>query len=451
MKPFTCSDGYVCFDKNGIAELCSPFTPLMPILTSNETYAYSQSTPDNLDPTLATSVFVSDGRFTPNCQFITFTGPGVSSDYVSELDTIREAIFLKLQDYIYEISYSVTGKSFNPPKLYTVDPVLFRAYQVYDVCGNLAVLRGSSGKIRVYGFSKYLVLWSPDDLKITLTVTAVKQLSPVEAPCSILNPLVNGKHYICCGGRQVLVYENVYDPRTSLLTRIVVPKLRKANEIIRGQYFANFRIGCIPENPGLLRSGLPQPTTLTIEGNPTIKDFSAKWSLLLISPVNELIFCDTLYYWLQLDNKGQTSSSPITTTDTSGINDSIMASYIYVYVSGWVRMTISFEMDFFEGDFECGDGSFYRGKPLFVLIDYHTGNDVEIYDENLKSTGRSILKAETVSNQKITWKGTFIMKFTTGQFYWFKTTSVTKDSLLVTTAVASAIKGSFSISYLQTF
>lgn len=143
---------FINLDKNGSVELCGPFAPLTPILVSNVTYAYSQSTPNNLNPSLATSIFVSDGRFTPDCQYITFSGPGADSNYVSELDTIREAIFMKLQDYIYEIEYIIIGEVFNRPKFYVVDPILFRAYQVYDVCGNQAILRSNKGKLRIYGF-----------------------------------------------------------------------------------------------------------------------------------------------------------------------------------------------------------------------------------------------------------------------------------------------------------
>lgn len=233
------------FNQDGTAGLDSSFQPLLPILTSNVTYAYSQSTPDGLDPALATSEFISEGRFTPTCQFITFSGPDVGSDYVSELDTIKEAIFLKLQDYIYEIKYTIVGEVFNPPRFYLVDPVLFRAYQAYDICGNSAVLHAKKGRLRLYGFSKYLVLWSPDELQISLKVTAKLQLSPTER--SIRNPLVVGKHYVCVNNCPILVYENVYNKETSLLTRVVDPRSRKANKIIRKQYLANYKLGCLPE------------------------------------------------------------------------------------------------------------------------------------------------------------------------------------------------------------
>ena len=438
------------FNENGIFELSCPFKPLLPVVTSNETYAYSQSTPNNLDPTFATSVFVSNGRFTPDCQYITFQGPEVGSNYVSELTTIHEAIFLALQDYIYEIEYSITGEIFNPPKFYVIDPIILRAYQVYDIYGNPAIMRCNKGKIEIYGFSKYLVLWSPDNLDVTLKITAKEQMSPTPTKCSVYNPLVPGKHYINDNGCWVLVYENIYDPETSLVTRVVVPQFQKANQIIRKQYFANYRIGCVLRNP-LQVSQLPPVTNLVIEGDATITDFSAKYGLLILTPVvaNSEIFCNILYYWLQLDNPGQTRISPIVTTDTTGANDSIMASYMYVNTSGFVKMVISFDMDFSQpGDFDCGR-SFITQAPIFALINYHTGNDVETYDENLKPNNRrSILYADTSNNQKLKWRGQFIMKFTAGQYYWFKTTSVTKDYVLVSNAVASAITGSFEISYL---
>lgn len=164
------------------------------------------------------------------------------------------------------------------------------------------------------------------------------------------------------------------------------------------------------------------------------------------------IFCSILYYWLQLDNKGQTPQSPITTTDTLGLNTDIMASYIYINTSGFVRMSISFDINFLQpGDFDCGDG-FLSSAPLFALIDYHTGNDVQTYEVkngNFQPSGRSILYADTSNDQDIKWRGSFILEVTAGQFYWFKTTSVTKNYFGIANAVASSINGSFEIDYLQ--
>lgn len=179
-------------------------------------------------------------------------------------------------------------------------------------------------------------------------------MSPVRSSTSIYNPLVIGEHYVCYNGTPILVYKNVYDGKTTLVTRVIAPQFQKAVEILRKQYFANYRVGCIPADPTENNiKALPPITSLIIEGFPTIEDYVAKYGVLVVRDIfgGRQDFCDILFYWLQLDNKGQTSSSPIITTDTLGANDSIMASYIYINKSGFVKMNISIDMEFLEGDF----------------------------------------------------------------------------------------------------
>lgn len=456
------------YNCEGKIKLLGPFKKLSSILTLGNPYVYT-STAGDIDPAVVTSVFRSAGRVTPVSQFIALSGPTLPSIYASELEPGNEVIFLKLPDYIYEIEYTVKGDIVNIPQLWRVSAAKNLSFQIYDVCGNLAYLKGTKGIIQIYGFNKFVDVWSPDDLQITLKVTAIEHLKPDFNPFSPGEHSINFESNNKC--KSIVVYDNVYNSATALTTRIVVPELEEVNRILRKQYFANFK-GCAAQST---QQTSQQPSiqqlaqqataldsvTITIEGNATVVDYNTK-VFFSVGSASAAFLC-SLEYWILLDIANQTPT--IQLTDTLGIDRSIAASYVWFGSDGWVEINVNNVVLQVSGvGSDTGNDRIFlcQNAATLSLINYYSGIVAPTYNEvNGSIVGTSQLQSQNTKGFdpelddyiNFTWNGKFIIKVIKGEYYKFVINNAyvyhgTEGQTLVGGTFGGPLTGSFNVSYL---
>lgn len=175
-----------------------PTNKLLPILTYYDSYNYMSTPKSDYSVEIATTNLVSYGRF-PNCIFTQFIGPGLESKQVVTLSPGNEAIFAKLPDYTYKLSWKLTGehanteylrfdhKSDRTAQLWRPELPTNKAYKVYSIKGDIATLRPGTGCMKLYGFSFPIVVELPVGSYLELKFELDEHLQ-------MKDPLLSGKH-----------------------------------------------------------------------------------------------------------------------------------------------------------------------------------------------------------------------------------------------------------------
>lgn len=220
---------------------------LLPILTSPESYLYLSIAQRQYPAVTKTSTFISNGRLVENCIYTQFNGPPIESTQLATISPGNSAIFVKLPNYTYYISWKLDSKI---AKLWTIDADIARVFEMYTTSGRIAEFHKGKGRIEVYGFNFPLVVELPMGSSLTLEVTLGRYLS------SITNPLSPGRHCLLrklSQSKKQAIYNNVVAlvDGVSMLDRIVEEDLEDINAIIRGRYFRNYRLPCVGITPSL--------------------------------------------------------------------------------------------------------------------------------------------------------------------------------------------------------
>lgn len=368
---------------------------LISVFVSPEQYHYSSSTAEIEPPEYKTTTLTSTTRLTPGCPYIRWEGPNFESLYnvtlVKDTTEIKgdEVLFAKLVDYIYTVRLTINGNVVNEPTLYRIDVDKQLAFQVFDINGDLATFSKECNERDIYGMSFPIILWSPDELDIKMEIISSIHLKPEEDPWYI------GNHCLKTKCKSTFVYENVYDPSTSALTRVVSEDLKVFNMGLRYNYFNNYKKGCINTNSLSLATSYP-PVVIGYNYPSTFLDYFSRFDR---TPENQL--CSSCYWWIGL-RLNYDDSMPISVTNQAGTNVSNLASYIYFYVDGYVKVdfNLTFYLNYLN---QCSS------KALAALVNYYTKNPVQTYVKNAE--GNYIVDGSFVVIEKESYIGDYVHFF----------------------------------------
>ena len=275
-----------------------PSRKLLPIFTYPEKYVY-QAVPlqDNYPVETKRSTFVSGGRLTPECIYTQFSGPLIGSTQLATISPGNEAIFAKLFNYTYLISWELNG---NTAKLWTVDVDQELVFEMYSVSGRVAEFHKRTGKIEVYGFNFPLVVELPMGASLTMEMTLGRFLSNDINPlfpghhCLLRKPSLSSDHHCLlrkpslssdhhCFSKEI-VYENVVDssvPGISSIVRVVSEKYQDINTIIRSRHYRNFREPCVGIVPAFITTALVEPEVFTVDPLKTVDTYSVLFAQII--------------------------------------------------------------------------------------------------------------------------------------------------------------------------
>lgn len=210
-------------------------TILNPVLVYSESYAYLCTPSLEFDESQKTTLLQSSGRLTEDCIFTQFEGPELQSNKIITMSPGNEAIFAKLPDYTYEISWELKGRKAKPWTI--VDGAI--AYQIFDIFGRIVEFSDERGSCVIYGFNFPFVVELPAEEKLHLNIRLGNHLRNKD-------PLFPGKHCLViksshkCSPRltRFSVYENIAQDK--LTKRILSKNLREYSSKLREEYLKFF-------------------------------------------------------------------------------------------------------------------------------------------------------------------------------------------------------------------
>lgn len=218
---------------------------LIPVFVYQKSYIHGGTNDPN--PKNLTNTFVSSGKI---CKYARFTQTNTNSQI--SLYPNNEVILASLPNWLYKVEYSLSGRA----KFWRYTSKFDKAFQVYDIRGNLIDLSDKQGYFYLYAFSFPILVELQGSMQ--MTITATKELEKHD-------PLLVGDH--CLNGQ--LIYTNVYDGRK--VTRIVAPEFQLFNEYIRAKHFA------VSSNPCIIVSEQDSATrTLVVNEDLTVNIFALK-------------------------------------------------------------------------------------------------------------------------------------------------------------------------------
>lgn len=385
---------------------------LIPILTYAEDYALMTTSPGNYSDEVKTSTFTSYGRLTPCCIYTQFIGPTTKSKQITVGTVGSEAIFGKLPDYTYIVSWKY--ENYTPANFWRINFARTKAYQLYTTEGRSAELNTDSGCFIMFGYDFPIVLEIPINGEITLTITLGDHLIK-------RYPLNYGE--FCYNGNTV--YKNVKGLKyPGNIVRHVNPPLEDYNNCIREKYFSNYRSPCESVS---VQSGGSQ--ILIIDDGQTVTDYGTK-IVVTLGDINCTASC-----WFIL-SEGSTTQNFVQLTDTLHIEKRASASYGQVIST--VDVTISFNVTFeYYGiitQFSCNLTDTGIGA-------YSSTNGVLVDDKG----GAVIIRGQFNGTDKVTFEGSFLVKIVKGDNLWFGGYGLTPYISEISDKIPKSITGSITI------
>lgn len=306
-----------------------PSKKLLPIVTYLEDYPFL-TTPVKEYPTETKfTTLTAAGRMPSTCPFTQFLGPDFDSHKIITLSPGNEAIFAKLPDYTYFVSWQLKGSYL---KFWTINVDKNIAYQLYDVNGKYVQSQKQTGKREIYGFNFPLVVELAFDAELQLGFSLGKHLQDD-------NPLLPAKKCLLTDGNKEFVYENTTDSPQRITRRVVRPSLQERKERIRNEYFQVFRGPCRTSISTLQQS---ERQILDIFSAPAIAAYTAQ------IVTQQIIQCYIPLWCGLVSEDGNLVQLTQATNPITGLPDS--GSYCYVNRSGtysfdFVRVIITYDLE----------------------------------------------------------------------------------------------------------